>query len=145
MPAFARWTVRATRAGPRMKRPRPRWLTLCLGAVLGGSTLQCTSVLDLCTPTESRLGFFSKGDCAITRASFFQGHEWLTWFGNRDLPQNEQFSDGEVHTIAEGNRRVDWPKEMLIHLNNGVVAYTLALTAYTNRPENQRDHFLLTD
>jgi hypothetical protein len=108
-------------------------------------TTHCQFPLDACTPVESQLGFFSKGDCILTRASFFQGHEWLSWFGNRDLPEDDRFTEGEIHTIAEGNRRVDWPKEMLIHMNNSIVAYVNALTEHTDRPENQRLHFLLTD
>lgn len=128
-------------------RARPFWrtarsLVLC---VVASGTLQCRSLLELCTPAESQLGFFSKGDCAVTRAAFFQGHEWLTWFGNRDLPESQRFSEAEVHTIAEGNRRVDWPKELMVHLNNGVLAYAIALSKFTNRPENQREHFLLSD
>jgi hypothetical protein len=108
-------------------------------------TARCTNPLDLCAPTESKLGFFSKGDCVFTRASFFQGHEWLSWFGNRDLPAEDRFSPAEIQTIAEGNRRVDWPKELLVHLNNSVIAYTNAVLAHTARPENQRLHFLLDD
>jgi hypothetical protein len=108
-------------------------------------TVRCSNPLDACAPKESSLGFFSKGDCVLTRASFFQGHEWLTWFGNRDLPDGDRFTEEEIHAIAEGNRRVDWPKEMLIHLNNSIVAYVDALTEYTDRPENQRLHFLLDD
>lgn len=119
-------------------------LTLLAG-VLTLLTSHCANPLDTCTPTEVELGFFSRGDCVLTRAKFFQGHEWLTWFGNRDLPVNDRFSHSEVYVIADGNRRVDWPKEMLIHLNNSVVAYVNALTAYTDRPENQRYHFLLDD
>jgi len=109
------------------------------------ASVQCNDPLDLCAPTEANFGFFSKGDCRVTRASFFQGHEWLTWFGNRDLSERERFTDSELKIIAEGNRRVDWPLELLVHLNNGVVAYILALTAYTERPEVQRFHFLLSD
>jgi hypothetical protein len=81
----------------------------------------------------------------LTKASFFQGHEWLTWFGNRDLPADDRFTDSEIHLIAEGNRRMDWPKELLVHLNSSLVAYMTALTEFTDRPENQRFHFLLTD
>jgi hypothetical protein len=114
-----------------------------LGFALGN--VHCSDVLDLCAPTEARLGFFSKGDCLITRAGFFQGHEWLTWLGNRDLEPKDRFTESETHVIVEGNRRVDWPEELLIHLNNGAAAYLLALTEYTDRPENQRFHFLLTD
>lgn len=113
--------------------------------VLAVSLVHCESALDACAPTEVELGFFSKGDCVFTRASFFQGHEWLTWFGNRDLPSDDRFTDAEIVAIAEGNRRVDWPKELLVHLNNSVIAYIDALTEYTDRPENQRLHCLLTD
>jgi hypothetical protein len=109
------------------------------------SMARCTNPLDACAPTESSLGFFAKGDCVLTRASFFQGHEWLTWFGNRDLPVEDRFSAAEIHTIAEGNRRVDWPKELLVHLNNSIVAYVDAVLEHTSRPGNQRLHFLLDD
>jgi hypothetical protein len=120
------------------------WVTLVAG-VLTLLTAHCSNPLDTCAPSELELGFFSRGDCVLTRAQFFQGHEWLTWFGNRDLPAGDRFSQGEVYAIADGNRRVDWPKEMLIHLNNSIVAYVDALTEYTDRPENQRYHFLLSD
>jgi hypothetical protein len=138
--------------GDSRPQPRPRsksWLThgLTLAGAVAAAFLavQCGGDLDVCAPTQARLGFFSKGDCLVTRASFFQGHEWLTWLGNRDLPGGERFTDEEARVIAEGNRRVDWPQELLIHLNNGVPAYVFALTAYTERPENQRFHFLLDD
>jgi hypothetical protein len=109
------------------------------------ATIGCSDPLDLCTPQRADLAFFSKGDCLLTRARFFQGHEWLTDFGNRDLPEDSRFSSDEIADIAEGNRRVDWPKELLIHMNAGVLAYTSALTEYTDRPEIQRYHFLLDD
>jgi len=118
---------------------------LLLLVALAGFSVQCSDPLDLCAPTEANFGFFSKGDCRVTRASFFQGHEWLTWLGNRDLPERERFNDAEVRQIAEGNRRVDWPLELLVHLNNSVVAYLLALTEYIERPQVQRFHFLLDD
>lgn len=79
----------------------------------------------------------------LTRASFFQGHEWLTFLANEDLPRTERFSNSEIREIAEGNRRVDWPKEMLVHLNVSILAYSDALIEYTDRPEVQRFHFLL--
>ena len=118
---------------------------LFLLAAFASLSVQCSDPLDLCAPTEANLGFFSKGDCRVTRASFFQGHEWLTWLGNRDLPERERFTDAEARQIAEGNRRVDWPLELLVHLNNSVVAYLFALTEYVERPEVQRCHFLLSD
>jgi hypothetical protein len=109
------------------------------------AALGCSDMLDLCTPKRARFDFFSKGDCMLTRASFFQGHEWLTYLGNDDLPADERFTRPEIEAIAEGNRRVDWPKEMLLHMNNGLLAYVAALEEHTERPENQRLHFLLTD
>jgi hypothetical protein len=109
------------------------------------AALGCSDVLDLCTPKRARFDFFSKGDCMLTRASFFQGHEWLTYLGNEDLPADERFTRPEIEAIAEGNRRVDWPKEMLLHMNNGLLAYVAALEEHTEKPENQRLHFLLTD
>lgn len=124
---------------------RGRVLSLTLLAAFSCASVQCSDPLDLCAPSEANFGFFSKGDCRITRASFFQGHEWLSWFGNRDLPERERFTDEELEVIAEGNRRVDWPLELLVNLNNGVIAYVLELTAYTERPEVQRFHFLLSD
>lgn len=81
----------------------------------------------------------------LTRAGFFQGHEWITYFGNADLDASDRFTDEEARKIAEGNRRVDWPKELLVHMNTSVLSYAHALTEYTDRPENQRLHFLLTD
>jgi hypothetical protein len=137
----------STRA--RARRPKTSRLARAMAGMLllgfSSLALQCAGDLDLCAPTQARLGFFSKGDCLVTRASFFQGHEWLTWLGNQDLPEDSRFTDAEARVIAEGNRRVDWPQELLVHLNNGVPAYIFALTAYTERPENQRQHFLLDD
>jgi hypothetical protein len=109
------------------------------------AALGCSDVLDLCTPKRARFDFFSKGDCMLTRASFFQGHEWLTFLGNEDLPREERFTRSEIEAVAEGNRRMDWPKELLLHMNNGLLAYIAALEEHTERPENQRLHFLLTD
>ncbi len=120
-----------------------RWASGLL--LLATPLLTTCQVPDLCIPRESTLGFFSKGDCVLAEASFFQGHEWLTYFGNRDLRASERFTRSEIQRIAEGNRRVDWPKELLVHLNASVVHYLSALVEYTDRPENQRLHFLLTD
>ncbi len=113
--------------------------------VAASSLLTCADPLDLCGPKTANLEFFSKGDCMLTRASFFQGHEWLTYFGNRRLSEDERFSSADLQIIAEGNRRVDWPKELLVHMNAGVLQYSSALTEYTDRPEVQRFHFLLDD
>jgi hypothetical protein len=113
-----------------------------------GLTCLCTTLLgctELCVPTETRLAFFSQGDCVLTKASFFQGHEWITYFGNEDLERTERFTASELLEIADGNRRVDWPKELLVQLNASPLAYVNAITEYTDRPENQKLHFLLTD
>ncbi len=115
-------------------------------AVLSVSCLlTCADPLDLCTPKKARLDFFSMGDCALTRTSFFQGHEWLTYFGNEDLSTEDRFTRSELQAIVEGNRRVDWPKELLFHMNNGVLAYIAAVGEHAERPEHQRLHFLLTE
>lgn len=103
----------------------------------------CTLPTELCSPVEGRIGFFSQGDCIYTRSSFFQGHEWLTYFGNESLPDNEQFASAEVQRIANGNRRVDWPSELLVHLDNGILAYRNAMALHTDLEENQPVHFLL--
>ena len=96
-------------------------------------------------PVDGRVGFFSRGDCMLTRTSFFSGHEWLTHFGNKALADNERFTEAEIGHIIEGNRRVDFPKELLIHLNNSLAAYIVALGDYHAKRENQRFHFLLDD
>ncbi|MBE7486016.1 MAG: hypothetical protein HS104_39360 [Polyangiaceae bacterium] len=122
-----------------------RRVSTAAAMALAVTTGTCVNPTDICTPQEADLGFFSKGDCVMTRSSFFQGHEWLTSFANDALPPDDRFTREEVHAIAEGNRRVDWPKELLVHLNAGVYSYVRALTEYTDRNEVQRMHFLLTD
>src|SRR5688572_15269831 len=126
---------------PYAKRAPLRVVLVALAAL----TMRCTSPLELCLPTETRFAFFSQGDCDLTNASFFRRHEWLSYFGNRDLPSDDRFTDEELLQIAEGNRRVDWPKEMLVHLNSSLLAYINALTEHVDAPENQKFHFLLTD
>lgn len=113
-------------------------------AALGWLAIGCSD-RPLCVPNESSFGFFSKGDCILADAPYFQGHEWLTYFGNRDLDSSRRFTDSEIHQIAEGNRRVDWPKELLVYMNTSAFEYVKALTRHTNRPEHQRFHFLLDD
>ncbi|HEY3494071.1 MAG TPA: hypothetical protein VGK73_05265 [Polyangiaceae bacterium] len=115
-----------------------------IAALLGlaGALTACT---ELCVPGEANLAFFSKGDCVLTKASFFQGHEWITYFGNEDLEASQRFPSSELLQIAEGNRRVDWPLELLVRLNASPVAYVQAIAEYTDRPENQKLHFLLSD
>ncbi len=103
----------------------------------------CGSVLDLCPPVDGRVGFFSRGDCVFTRGSFFAGHEWVTYFGNDAIDPADRFSESEIGYVVEGNRRTDFPLEMLVHLNTSVLAYTNAVVEYQDRPENQAIHFLL--
>lgn len=118
---------------------RARLPALLLGLALSA----CTNPEDICAPVTDRIGFFSQGDCIFTRARFFRGHEWLTFFGNRELPDAERFDENEVQWMALGNRRVDYPKELLVHLDNGILAYVDALMDRTEQPEEQPHHFLL--
>jgi hypothetical protein len=120
------------------------YLTLpCLALIVlcGG----CSIPSDLCRPVDGRVGFFSRGDCVLTRESFFGGHEWITFLANESLPPERRLPEEAIGYVVEGNRRVDYPKEMLIHLNNGLLAYTSALQNYHNQVENQPEHFLLND
>jgi hypothetical protein len=124
--------------------PRPRALSLAaLLAALSAPVLACEDPADICAPVTDRIGFFSQGDCIFTRARFFRGHEWLTYFGNAELGDGERFDEAEVQWMALGNRRVDYPKELLVHLDNGVLAYVDALMTRTEQPEEQPNHFLL--
>jgi len=113
---------------------------LAAGCLLG---LGCERPEDICAPVNDRIGFFSQGDCIFTRARFFRGHEWLTHFGNAELGASDRFDDSEVQWMARGNRRVDYPQELLVQLDNGVLAYVDALMERTERPEEQPHHFLL--
>jgi hypothetical protein len=116
---------------------------LCVAACLIGLSLGCKHPEDICAPVNDRIGFFSQGDCIFTRARFFRGHEWLTHFGNAELDEAERFDDEEVQWMARGNRRVDYPQELLVHLDNGILAYVDALLDRTEQPEEQPHHFLL--
>lgn len=115
----------------------------CLALWVAGVAGGCEHPEDICAPVSDRIGFFSQGDCVFTRARFFRGHEWLTYFGNRELGDAERFDEAEVQWMALGNRRVDYPKELLVHLDNGVLAYVSALMDRTEQPEEQPHHFLL--
>jgi hypothetical protein len=128
-------------SAPPMGRAPGRGATLSLAALILG--LGCERPEDICAPVTDRIGFFSQGDCIFTRARFFRGHEWLTYFGNAELGEAERFDDQEVQWMALGNRRVDYPKELLVHLDNGVLAYVDALLDRTEQPEEQPNHFLL--
>jgi hypothetical protein len=101
------------------------------------------SAPELCVPQEGTVGFFSQGDCALTKRGAFRGHEWITLLGSRDVPEARRLPDDDVNAIIEGNRRVDWPKELLVHLAHSVVAYSQAATELQDRPEKQPLHFLL--
>jgi len=105
----------------------------------------CSNVYDLCPPLESRRPFFSRGDCTVTRADIFAGHEYITLFANEELDEPIRFPDGEADMILDGNRRVDWPRELLVQLNVGIHAYVAAILEYTHEPELQADHFLLAN
>lgn len=105
----------------------------------------CALTPSLCTPEDANIGFFSKGDCVLTNASAFRGHEWLTLLGNGDAAPNDRFAPSDVSAIVEGNRRVDWPKELLVHMAHSVVAYSKAANAFQDRVEAQAVHYLLDD
>jgi hypothetical protein len=45
--------------------------------------------------------------------------------------------------MARGNRRVDYPEELLVHLDNGILAHVDALMERTEQPNEQPNHFLL--
>jgi hypothetical protein len=75
-----------------------------LAALALAASAACEHPQDICSPVSDRIGFFSQGDCIFTRARFFRGHEWLTYFGNRELAQAERFDESEVQWMALGNR-----------------------------------------
>jgi hypothetical protein len=121
---------------------RSRAVTLLIAGAVSGN-VACKNPEDLCAPVTDRIGFFSQGDCVFTRARFFRGHEWLTYFGNAELGESDRFDEREVQWMALGNRRVDYPMELLVHLDNGILAYVDALMSRTEDPEEQPHHFLL--
>ena len=114
-------------------------------AALAAAFTGCLSRPEVCRPVDGRVGFFSRGDCVFVRSSFFSGHEWITFLANEQLPNEDRFDETDIGHIVEGNRRVDYPKEMLVHLAAGALAYIDRLQAYHDRPEKQRVHFLLDD
>ena len=66
----------------------------------------CADPTDLCAPADGRVGFFSRGDCVFTRASFFAGHEWLTHFANQDAPETAKLGatpDGNTAFFVSGD------------------------------------------
>lgn len=114
-----------------------------------GATNSCDTfdVFTLCDPSKGsgRVGFYSAGDCLGTDQSVFRGHEWITFLGNRDsdVPNGQYFTDDQISTIIDGNRHTDYPKELLVHLDNGFLEYLDALFAYHNTPSGQAEHFIL--
>jgi hypothetical protein len=123
-----------------------RHVTLRLALMgLGVLLAPCDDPFDLCAPTEGRLGFYSRGDCVVTRAAFFGGHRWITELANDALPEETRLSEEELTLVVDGNRRMDWPKELLVHMNTGLHAYAQAVLAYTNDPEKQHEHALLAE
>jgi hypothetical protein len=114
---------------------------------MGGASCDQFGFLDLCKPGRgaNRSGFYSTGDCFGTDASVFRGHEFLTEIGNADdeYPGGMIFPQSQIELIVEGNRHTDYPIELLVHLDNGVLAYLDALLGYHNAPENQAPHFIL--
>lgn len=131
------------KAQAQRQHPQHFSLTAVFAVVAGLLASDCSVPNGLCSPVTGRVGFFSQGDCIYSRSSFFQGHEWLTFFGNDSLPEDQRFASAEVRRIANGNRRVDWPSEMLVHLDNGIIAYRDAMLRFTDLEENQPVHFLL--
>lgn len=127
---------------PASTRWRP--LALLLPALAALPALSCEAP-ELCPPQQWRANFLSTGDCVFTRAEAFGGHEWLTDFANQDLRERGEpsFVPEEIRAIIEGNRRVDFPQELLVNLSHSVVAYASALAEYHDLPENQPKHFLL--
>lgn len=123
----------------------PRPASSALAAAFCALSTACESPEDICAPVTDRIGFFSQGDCVFTRARFFRGHEWLTYFGNAELDESDRFAEPEVQWMALGNRRVDYPMELLVHLDNGILSYVDALMTRTEQPEEQPHHFLLGD
>lgn len=105
----------------------------------------CADPFDLCSPSEGRLGFYSRGDCAITRAAVFGGHRWITELANEALAEDLRLDDGALERVVDGNRRMDWPKELLVHMNTGLAAYVEAVLAYTTDPALQHEHALLAE
>jgi hypothetical protein len=124
-----------------MRHPRlVEWLAVAAVMV----TESTCAPLVLCVPDGETDGFFAQGDCALTNQTAFRGHEWITVLANLDLPEERRFASREIDDIVEGNRRVDWPKELLVHMAHSVVAYANAATELQDRPENQPLHFLLS-
>ncbi len=107
----------------------------------GSNSCEQAGFLSICDPTDTGrvVGFYSTGDCLGTDASLFRGHEWLTLFANDE----GIFTDDQIQTIIEGNRHTDYPQELLVHLDNGILAYLDALLAYHNNPDGQAEHFIL--
>jgi hypothetical protein len=81
----------------------------------------------------------------ITDSPVVGAHRWITVLANDDLPDEQRLSEAELDLVVDGNRRQDWPKELLVHLNTGLAAYVEAIVVYQSTPELQAEHFLLSD
>lgn len=110
-------------------------------------TCEAVAFLDLCDPKGGggRVGFYSAGDCLGTNLTVFRGHEWITFLGNRDpdAPGGQHFTADQIAVVIEGNRHRDYPKELLVYLDTGPVAYLDALFAYHGAADGQPEHFIL--
>jgi len=120
---------------------------VAVGLALGCATCDTAAFLDLCNPKDGghRVGFYSSGDCLGTNMSVFRGHEWITLLGNRDpeAPNGQLFTDEQIDAVIEANRHRDYPKELLVYLDQGPIDYLDALFAYHNDQDGQVEHFIL--
>jgi hypothetical protein len=117
--------------------------SLCLAWGVSNSC-ETFDLFSLCDPYSGagRVGFYSAGDCLGTNQSVFRGHEWITFLGNQDGDERF-FTDDQIAAIVDGNRHTDYPKELLVHLDNGLLEYLDALFAYHDKPSGQAEHFIL--
>lgn len=126
---------------------RRGWGYAALACLALGSTTCDVTVIELCDPgnDSGRVGFYSAGDCVGLNQSVFRGHEWITFLGNRDpdAQSGQFFTDDQMDVIIDGNRHTDYPQELLVHLDNGLLDYLDALFAYHNDPDGQAEHFIL--
>lgn len=107
----ARPERRRGRRRPRGLRGQPRRSAIpcahALGMAMTLAFAPTCSAPELCVPQEGTVGFFSQGDCALTKRGAFRGHEWITLLGNRDVPDAQRLPDDDIAQVIEGNRRVD--------------------------------------
>jgi hypothetical protein len=127
--------------------PTQKWGTLVSLCLAWGVSNSCDSfdIFTLCDPHSGsgRVGFYSAGDCLGTDQSVFRGHEWITFLGNQNGDDKPFFTEDQIAAIVDGNRHTDYPIELLVHLDNGLLEYLDALFAYHNTPNGQEEHFIL--